>query len=289
MDHISYKFLQRLPKNRKLMAELRQAAAVVHETIKALKKRQTISLGDGEPLDPLHTVYIAVQHAASVFAERVSVLDEFEPYYEIVLRAEEQYMPSGPPMSPLTRSYFTTWAFFDLRFGPYKETLGKCLLDAGTMLGFDATVMDAIRTCSASRMAIYELEKLNGSRCVLKELIAGEQFDCQVPTGYQGHAGELWYGRILPPIPPVKYHLFLTTPYVLLNFGKEDWTAYVKKSLLALKMPEAMRLAHFLKHGKEPNQWNEFIFHAYHHHQSDAIFLAGLPDVPGSLPHAPRD
>jgi hypothetical protein len=85
MDHISYKFLQRLPKNRKLMAELRQAAAVVHETIKALKKRQTISLGDGEPLDPLHTVYIAVQHAASVFAERVSVLDEFEPYYEIVL------------------------------------------------------------------------------------------------------------------------------------------------------------------------------------------------------------
>src|SRR5208283_2268463 len=119
MDHISNKFLKRLPKNRKLGGELRQAAAVVLEAIKALKRGKTISLGGGELLDPLHTVYLAVQHAASIFAERVSVLHEFEPYYEIVTAAEDEYMPSGPPMSPLTRSYFTTWAFFDLGFGPY--------------------------------------------------------------------------------------------------------------------------------------------------------------------------
>jgi hypothetical protein len=107
----------------------------------------------------------------------------FEPYYEIVLNAQEEYMPSGPPMSPLTMSYFTTWAFFDLGFGPYEETLGKCLLDAGTLLGFDAKAMDAIRICSESRMAIYELEKLKGKRYLLKALITGEQFECHVPTG----------------------------------------------------------------------------------------------------------
>ena len=289
MDHISDKFLKRLPKKRKLISELRQAAAVILNAIEALEKGKTISLGGGELLDPLHTVYLAVQYAASIFAERVSVLDEFEPYYEIVVKAEDEYMPSGPPMSPVTRSYFTTWAFFDLRFGPYKETLGKCLLDAGTLLGFDAKVMDAIRTCSESRMGIYELEKHKGRRCLLRELITDEQIECHVPTGYQGHVGELWYGRILPPIQPVQYHVFLTTPYVLLNFGKEDWTAYIKKSLLDMKVPEGMRLAYFLKHGKEPNQWNEFIFQAYHHDQFDAIFLSGLPDVPGSLPHGPRD
>ena len=98
---------------------------MIDETIKALKKGETIRLGEGEPLDPLHTVYLAVQHAASIFAERVSVLDEFEPYYEIVLKAEEEYMPSGPPMSPLTRSYFTTWAFFDLGFGPLQGDPGQ--------------------------------------------------------------------------------------------------------------------------------------------------------------------
>ena len=51
-------------------------------------------------------------------------------------------------------------------------------------------------------------------------------------------------------------------------------------------------LHEFLKFGKaarsrKPDEsWNEFIFEAYHHHQSDAIFLTGLPDVKGSLPHA---
>ncbi len=130
MDHITDKFLKRLPKKRKLVSELRQAAAVIDETIKALKKGETISLGGGELLDPLHTVYLAVQHAASIFAERVSVLDEFEPCYEIVAWAEDEYMPAGPPMSPLTTSYFTTWAFFDLRFGPYKNP-GKMLAGCG--------------------------------------------------------------------------------------------------------------------------------------------------------------
>jgi hypothetical protein len=31
--------------------------------------------------------------------------------------------------------------------------------------------------------------------------------------------------------------------------------------------------------------WNEFIFQVYQRHQADAIFLTGLPDVKGSLPH----
>jgi hypothetical protein len=165
-------------------------------------------------------------------------------------------------MSPLTRSYFTTWAFFDLRFGPYKETLGKCLLDAGTMISFDAKVMDAIRTCSESRMGIYEVENHLGSRCLLRELITNEQVECHMPTGYPGQIGELWYGRTLPPIRPVEYHVFLTTPYVILNFGREDWTGYLDRSLLDMQVPRDMRLAHYVKHGREPNEWNKFIFQA---------------------------
>ena len=35
-----------------------------------------------------------------------------------------------------------------------------------------------------------------------------------------------------------------------------------------------------------PTHWLEFVFLAYHHHQFDAIFLTGRPDVKGSLPHA---
>ena len=41
-----------------------------------------------------------------------------------------------------------------------------------------------------------------------------------------------------------------------------------------------------MKYGPEIHYWNEFVFKAYHHHQQDAVFLAGIPDVKASLPHA---
>ena len=44
-----------------------------------------------------------------------------------------------------------------------------------------------------------------------------------------------------------------------------------------------------MKFGPARDYWNEFVFEAYVNHQADAIFLAGLPDVPESRPHARRD
>jgi hypothetical protein len=67
--------------------------------------------------DPIHAVYIHVQNVTAVFSENVSALPELRHYYKIVEKAEDEYLPDGPPMSPLTRSYFTTWAMFELQFG----------------------------------------------------------------------------------------------------------------------------------------------------------------------------
>ena len=245
-------------------------------------------LGEGEPLDPLHTVYTAVQHAASIFAERVSVLDEFEPYYDIVTKAEDEYMPSGPPMSPLTRSYFTTWAFFDLGFGPYKETMGKCLLDAGTVLGFDAKVMDAIKTCSESRMGIYEQVGLKGGRCLFERVDHGGAVGLPCADRLsRSRRGTLV--RANPPADPSgeipRVPDDTLRPLELRQGGLDRLPEEVASRFEAARGDAS---GFFLKHGKEPNHWNEFIFQAYHHHQFDAIFLAGLPDVPGSLPHGPK-
>ena len=128
---------------------------------------------------------------------------------------------------------------------------------------------------------------VRGGRCLLKELITDDGFECYVPAGYPGRKGELWFVRLCPPIGPMSYHVAFTTPYVLTDFGETDWTAYLSKSLIGLTASEKRRRLHeLLKYGREPNQWNEFVFQAYHHHRHDAIFLTGLPDVPGSLPHA---
>jgi len=122
--------------------------------------------------------------------------------------------------------------------------------------------------------------------------VTDEEFRCHVASGYQGKPGELWYVRLCPPLlKEVEYHVGFTTPYVLLGFGKADWTAYLNKSLLGAGDTK-QALHQFLKFGKaaysrKPDEsWSEFIFQAYHHHQHDAIFLTGLPDVKGSLPHA---
>src|SRR6266702_1718269 len=57
-----------------------------------------------EGMDPVHAAYVIVHHIASVFAENVSQLSEMRTFTKDVGKAEDQYLPSGPPMSPLTRS-----------------------------------------------------------------------------------------------------------------------------------------------------------------------------------------
>lgn len=287
MGQISAKLLKRLGRSRKLITELRRESGPIPAALDALKHGGTARSRRDEALDPLHGVYVAIQNFSSVFAERVSALPEFDPYYQIVLDAQENYMPGGPPMSPLTGSYFTTWAFYDLRFGPDDETIGTCLLDVGERLGLGTDETEALRLMSETRMGVYEHAGLQGGRCVLKELITDDGFECYSPAGYLGKPGELWFVRLCPPIDPAGYHVAFTTPYILMGFGKADWTAYLSKSLIGLTAPEKRRRLHeILKYGREPNFWSEFIFKAYLNHRHDAIFLTGLPDVPGSMPHA---
>jgi hypothetical protein len=237
--------------------------------------------------DPLHAAYTVAQNVTSSFAESVSVLPEFAPYYKVVGQAEKEYMPGGPPMSPLTGSYFTTWAFFDVRFGPDRETIGTCLLDVAELLGMNPFLTETVRRFQGSRMGIYEYRGSEGGQARLLELVTDHEVVAHVANGYHGKLGELWYVRLCPPLAELAdYHVAVTTPYVLLGTTKADWTAYLKKNLPASAAAEPNKALHeFLKYGKKRNDWNEFVLQGYHHHQFDAIFLAGLPDVKESLPH----
>ena len=284
MGVISKKLASRFRKAKKQVGDLRrQMAADFAQVPKDVKSVEAL-VRSGH--DPLHAAYIAAQNFTSFFAEAVSQFPEFDPYCEIVGPAEEEYMPDSPPLSPLTRSYFTTWAFFDVRFGQDQETIGTCLLDLADLLGMDPFMAETIRQFQNSRMGIYEHVGTEEGRCRLRELVTGEDFQCHNASGYRGKPGELWYVRVCSPLLDLfDYHVAFTTPYILIGTSKADWTAYLKKNLLGSADSEKA-LYEFMKFGKELNAWNEFIFQAYHHYQSDAIFLAGLPDVKGSRPQA---
>lgn len=290
MGVISKKLASRFRRAKKQLGVLRRQAAANFASVPKDVKSVESLVRSGH--DPLHAAYVAAQNFTSFFAEAVSQFPEFDPYRQVVGPAEEEYIPSGPPMSPLTLSYFTTWAFFDVRFGPDGETIGTCLLDVADLLEMDPFMAETIRRFQDSRMGFYEWCGAEGGRVRLKELATDDEFACYVASGYRGKPGELWYVRLCPPLLDlVDYHVAVTTPYVLIGATKTDWTAYLKKSVLGAG--DARKALHeYLKFGKaahsrRPDQsWNEFVFQAYHHHQADAIFLTGLPDVKGSLPHA---
>lgn len=242
-----------------------------------------------EGFDPVHAVYIFIQHISSHFAERVSRLPEMKAFAKVAGAAEDEYLPSGPPMSPLTGSYFTCWALYDLRFGPDGDTVGRCQIDANDLIRMNPDQLDALRKLADSRMGVYEHLGPDGPHVRLRELLTGDEYVCHVASGYRGDRGDLWYVRLLPPLVPAlaTYHVAFTTPYVLVKTTRDDWAQFLQRAILKFEGGgDRDRLRLLMKYGPDPNYWNEFVFKGYHHHQSDAIFLAGIPDMKATLPHA---
>ena len=255
--------------------------------------------GDGNPipakfadLAPSHGIYAMAQNVASVMAESVAALREAKGFARIVGEAEEEYMPSWPPMSPVTVSYFAMWSIFDVRFGSSRETMGDCLLRIAPEFNCPAWMIDTFARMQQSRMGFYVHCGNADEGVLLREVGTQEIVVCLVPDGYTGREGEIWFVRVLPPPHSLCHrHVVFITPYVIQNWPEHAFIEYLERELARMKAGKPPRTddlhGHLMKHGPDPNHWNEYIFCAYTGHQADAIFLTGVPDVPHSLPHGP--
>jgi len=277
----------------------RRAAAKAHTLPTVEPKRKPGELLPGgikdvatlikEGLDPIHAAYVFMQNFTSLFAEGVSQFPEMKAWADVVAKAEEEYMPAGPPMSPLTGSYFWMWAIYDLRIGKSTDTVAYCQIAMNDTIQMNVHQMEGAKNLEGSRMGIYEHLGMEGPHILLRELITNSQLLCYCPSGYRGQKGELWYVRLVPPLEPqlAIYWIAMTTPYILMGASKSDWIAFLKRTMVQCDGPnDATRLYNLLKRGLEPNYWNEFVFKSYHHHQADAVFLTGIPDMKATLPHA---
>ena len=56
-------------------------------------------------MDPVHAAYAFVQNITSFFAEEASQLPEMKKFASIYAKAEDDYLPSGPSMSPVTTEF----------------------------------------------------------------------------------------------------------------------------------------------------------------------------------------
>lgn len=237
---------------------------------------------------PAHAMYVYAQNQTSVLAEQITALNEMDHFTKLISKAEEEYMPSGPPMSPLTTSFFTCWAFFDACVGVGAETLGTISMAVGSTFGMHDELVRVIGLMQDSKMAVYAHEGFDKDQILLRELVTNRVCKAICPSGYRGQKGELWYARVFPPpVPELDVHVVFTIPYLLIDPNEREWIAYFQRTLA--DTPSGNPIAGYenhMKFGPARDYWTEFVFEAYVNHRSDVIFLKGLPDVPESCPHS---
>ena len=251
-------------------------------------------------LDPLHALYMYGQNHLSVLIEKISELPVLHKLTDLYAESNEEYAPSGPPMSPLTLSYFTCWGAFDLySSGAKKETLCTIATDFCKYMNVDQGLIEIFEEMQNSRMGLYEHEGTSGKYIHFRELITNKKIKAVSSGGYTGIEGEVWLARIFPPLfNSFDYSIVFTTPYILGKPGyndsyvrlvKNDWLGYFERNLGKISTQDKEASYHALmKYGLSYNYWNEYIFLAYRNHSSNMIFLEGFPDILSSLPHADK-
>jgi|CXWL01.1.fsa_nt_gi hypothetical protein len=250
--------------------------------------------------DPIHGLYIYGQNQLSVIIEQLCELPMLEKLVDAYAQAEEEYMPSGPPMSPLTGSYFVCWGSFDLCSGGKKgETFGTIAIDLCKFLNVDEGLITLFEKMQASRMGIFKHEGTFGNYLFLRELITNREIKAFSASGYSGNPGEIWFARVFPPPFDSKqfdYSIVFTTPYILgkigsrkefIPFVESNWLDYFERNLGQTKIDQKeLAYEHLMKYGLSRNYWNEYVFLSYRNHQHDMILLEGFPDILESMPHS---
>ncbi len=255
--------------------------------------------GGQEDLDPLHGLFVFAQHHLSVMVEMLAMLPELRKLTDALAAAEEEYLPSGPPMSPLTHSYFLCWSTLDLTAGPKQESFATVALDLYRQFGMEPEFLQLISAVEGTRMGLYVHEGSRGERIQLRELVTGLRHEVICPAGYTGHKDEVWLVRLLHwpfASPGPGYSVVLNTPYVIVPIGTKDpaapklgaaadWMGYFSRTLpRGSREEQEAAYVNLMKYGPSKNYWNEYIFLAYVNYQQDMVLLSGIPDRRESLP-----
>lgn len=267
-----------------------------HRQMKELLRDAKLDAGGferriAEGVDPCFAVYMHAQALISIAAEQLSVTKEARQFARLTAEAEDIYMPSYPPMSPVTTSHFTMWALFDLQFGQSHETIGTCFLRIAELTDLPAGLRATASALQSSRLGLYVNCGHDGRFVRLREIGQERIVQCLVPAGYRGEAGEIWLARLLPPASALfDYHVVSTTPYVITGGSEPDWLAYLdreRRRLGSKPLPRKIEATiYIMKHGPSVNHWNEYIHCVYAGYRPEAVFLTGIPDIKASLPHA---
>lgn len=241
--------------------------------------------GKTKPGDPNFHVYAATLNIAGVFAVQALDILELIAFNNKLADFQEEYMPSYPPLSPVTTSFFQAWMILDARIssGPTLGELFAHYLQTEIALSYLWKPLQALNNSQAS---FYEVVGVGEGLLRLWDIPGQREISCWNSSGYPGRKGEVWYVRVLPPVlDGCDHSVTLNTPYVFRREGRDTWEGFFRRCQSFASDP-SRELRDYLKHGKSLAYWLEYIFQTYWDHTGNAIFLAGLPDIAASRPHS---
>ena len=289
------------PLAHKVVAELRsfgakqgnvidlQSLELVREQIAGLKDDETAAESD-----PAAAMYLHGIKVMTLLGNTLATHPALTKLMDRIEHAEEEYMPSGPPMSPITHSHFLLWSLLDLPQGLARETLGSIVEAAQRAVAGDADTVELIATLNRSRLGVYVQETASdGNRFGLRELVTGRTGEFACDSGYRGVPGNILLVRALPPpVNILRHGAIIMTPYQIIAPGEDAWLAYFDRTLPQLGIGDPVKAyEHLMKSGcgqLGDRYWMEYIFEAYANHTESTVFLKGLPDVASSRPHAEK-
>jgi hypothetical protein len=251
------------------------------------KEVQAAAQAGSEGGPPEFRVYAAVHADIQHMAEQIVQLPAARRWAERIERAEDQYMPSWPPMSPISQSHFTTWSIYDLLVGLRGESLAECAFAMLNAFAPNREALPLVQALVSSRLGFYRCIDARGENVLLQEMLTEERREAVIASGHLGRPGELWLSRVLPPPAAGTRSVVFTSPYVILLPELNEWEAYFERALPPLRCAtRAEAYIELMKQGPERDGWNEYIFEAYANHTGGAIFLVGLPDVASTRPQS---
>lgn len=237
--------------------------------------------------EPNLRVYTNCQNLLSVFAEEITLHRDFRSYNKRILNVENRYLPSFPPMSPVTNAYFAYWTLCDFQFGKNKETMTSIFADVGAVKGFGEEEISVSNALKDSCMKFYLHMGFENGFLLLKDILTERVSRCISNSGYNGLEGEIWFVRMVPNIDKIHdFQVVLTTPYIILRNSEVDWISFFQRQGIEQGDPEMeLKYQRFMKNNPTLNYWMEYLLDAYVNFKPHSIMLTGIPDISGSKPH----
>lgn len=237
----------------------------------------------------------------------------FERLSQLYDRIEEEFMPGGPPLSPVYDSYASQHILGEVPTGVAGETPYTVLVRLTTGHSRYERLNSMARALADAHFDLYRVTSAEGLSADLERVRGGGSLSVRL-TGPFLRTGDRMLARVLP----FGGALFIADSPYLLRASEAEWLEYLarvtaaepsasgakaaadekrrgpkltpkqrarlRQSTARQSSPEAA-VARHLKHGASERYWLDYIMEGYAGERRGIVYLAGLPDRPATLPH----